>query len=356
MNEYDYNGFKYKEVLIRHEELTCDIIHDIPKPKSVYKFYSVNSFSVEALTLGYLYASHPYELNDNLDSSLFLIGNTKRVDYSYYKQLLGEPFADEKELIEFYENDDVDGYHSRGYIKIWWDMMSNLFGVISLTASDKNELMWPHYTQEKGFQIKFNSQNLESSLQEKEGEDRCHGLFPINYTDKLNPIDFSDFQNPAIPFFYATNIKSSKWNYEQEWRFLISKNQMGVPNSKAGLSTEKDYLGIEGNRRAFYDRNLVEEITLGNNFFTQKDFQIERVDEQVILIKPIESENHWNFKDYSELLDYIHTNLSDKLFHSSIKYELDEEGAPYLIRTKERMEIKKVDENQYEFKRTNEFY
>jgi hypothetical protein len=356
MNEYDYNGFKYKEVLIRQEELTCDIIHNIAKPESVYKFYGVSSFSVDALKLGYLYASHPYELNDTLDSSLFLIASKKRVDFSYYERLLDGKFTSKKELTDFYENDNVNGYHSHGYIKILWDMMSNLLGVISLTATDKNELMWPHYTQEKGFQIKFNTQNLEVSLREKEGEDRCHGLFPINYTEKLNPIDFSGFQNPAIPFFYATNIKSSKWDYEQEWRFLISKQQMGVPNSKVGLSTEKDHEGIEGNRRAFYDRDLVEEITLGHDFFTQKDFEIQRDVEQVIIIRPIESEKNWNFKNYTELLEYIHVNLSDKLFHSGRKYEFDKDGVPYLIRTKERMEIKKVGDNQYQLKRTNDFY
>jgi hypothetical protein len=356
MKEYEYNGFTYKEVPTEQNERTCDIIHDIAKPESIYKFYSVSNFSVEALKLGYLYASHPYELNDTLDSSIFLIGCKQRIDYSYYKQLLGQAYRDEKDLLEFYESENVEGYYSHGYIKFFWDLISNIFGVISLIATDKNELMWPHYTQEKGYQIKFNTGKLEASVSEKEGHDRCHGLFPINYTEKLNPIDFSDFPNPTIPFFYATNVKSSKWEYEQEWRFLISKQQMGVPNTKAGLSTEQDYVGIQGNRRAFYDRSLVEEITLGHAFFTQKDFEIQRDEEQIITIKPLESENHWNFKNYTELLDYIHTHLSDKLFHSGRKYEFDEDGMPYLTRTKERMEIKKVGENRYELKRTNEFY
>lgn len=31
--------------------------------------------------------------------------------------------------------------------------------------------------------------------------------FPINYTEKLVPIDLSKFSQHHIPFFYLTNIK-----------------------------------------------------------------------------------------------------------------------------------------------------
>ncbi|MCK0108684.1 DUF2971 domain-containing protein [Flavobacteriaceae bacterium S0825] len=353
---YNYNNFNYTEVPTKKGELTCEITHNIPKPDSIYKFYSVSKFSVDALLKGYLYASHPYELNDSLDSSVFLIGSKERIDYSYYKRFLGEVYKNEEDLLKFYEQDNVEGYYSHGYILAFWETISNIFGIISMTGIDNNELMWPHYTQEKGFQIKFNTEKLESSIKEKVDEDSCYGLFPINYTKRLNPIDFSDFPNPVIPFFYATNVKSNKWEYEQEWRFLISKHQMGIPRSKSGLSPEKDYEGIKGNRRAFYDRNLVEEITLGHDFFTGREFNIDRTVSEIIIVEPIESKSNWNFQNHIELLEYIHSNLSDRLYYSGRKYEFDSEGVPYLTRTKERMEIEKIDDKKYKLTRTNEFY
>ncbi len=353
--EYKYNGFTYKEIPVK-DGLTCEIIHDIPKPESIYKFYSISKFSVDALLKGYLYASHPYELNDSLDSSVFLIGSRRRLDFAYYQKFLGEVYKTEEELLEFYENDNVEGYYSHNYIFLFWEYMSSIFGIISLTGVDKNELMWPHYTQEKGFQLKFDTEKLESSIRKNIGTDGCYGLFPINYTDKLNPIDFSDFKNPTIPFFYGTNVKSKKWGYENEWRFIISKQQMGIPCSKSGLDPRPDINGIKESRHAVYDKELVEEITLGHDFFTGREFAIDRIDGKSFIVEPIDSKNNWNYQEYVDLLDYIHSDLSDKLFYSGRKYEFDNDGVPYLIRTKERLEIEKIDEKKYKLTRTNEFY
>ena len=352
---YKYNGFTYKEVTA-NDGLTCEIIHNILKPESIYKFYSISTFSVDALMKGYLYASHPYELNDSLDSSIFLIGARERLDFSFYEKFLGEAFETKEELLKFYEEENVAGYYSHGYISMFLETISNIFGVISLTGVDKNELMWPHYTQEKGFQIKFNTKKLELSMQKHAGDGNCHGLFPINYTDKLNPIDFSDFKNPTIPFYYATSIKSSKWHYEHEWRFLISKPQMGVPCSKSGLDPRKDYEGIKGNRYAFYDKDLVEEITLGHNFFTGREFAINKTNDSSFIVEPIDGKKNWNYKSHVDLLNYIESNLKDRLFYSGRKYEFDDNNVPYLTRTKERLEIEKVDVSKYKLTRTNEFY
>jgi hypothetical protein len=39
----------------------------VNKPTELYKFYRVNSYSIDAVTKGYFYASHPFELNDPFD-------------------------------------------------------------------------------------------------------------------------------------------------------------------------------------------------------------------------------------------------------------------------------------------------
>jgi hypothetical protein len=215
--------------------------------------------------------------------------------------------------------------------------------------------MWSHYTQEKGFQLTFNAKALELSLKKNIGKGECFGLFPINYTSHLNPIDISEFDSMHIPFFYATNVKSNKWEYEQEWRFLIGKPMMGVINSKIGLNLNPDFFTFPENRYTYYDNDVVEQITLGMNFFTTQDFKIERtLDGNQFTVSPRKSKKNLNYECHKKVLNYIYKNLKEKIYHSGTKYELDENGVHFLIRTKERLDIEKVGWDTFIFTRTKD--
>ena len=166
VEEHKFNGFSYR---MDDEKLGVEkfeVIHDKVKPENIYKFHGLSRHSVDALVNGYLYASHPIELNDTMDSSNFLLGSSKPLKFDVYKKFLGPIFNSEKELVSFYENDSKsnDGFFAKGYISQMWQVLTNIFGVISLTAQDQNNLMWPHYTQEKGFQIKFKTTEIEASV------------------------------------------------------------------------------------------------------------------------------------------------------------------------------------------------
>lgn len=355
--EFDYNEHKYTRETFEDGSDKLEISHKKDKPESLYKYYGISKYSVDALIKGYFYASHPFELNDSLDSSLFLLGSSKKLDFELYQKFFGNVFNSNDKLVEFYNNDNKDvGPFGQGYLFHMWPVISDKFGVISMTTEDKNDLMWPHYTQEKGIQIKFNTNALESSLKENMSNGECYGVYPMNYSDKLTPIDVSDFKTLHVPFLYMTNVKSKSWKYEDEWRFIISKEQMGVPFSKVGLDPRAD-TGIDATRRQiFYEKEIVEEVTLGHNFFTGSEFIIDRVSESGITVEPINSKNNGSFKSHVKLLDYISKNLNDKLFLSSKKFELDENGTQYLNRTKERFEIENIGGNKYLLTRTKEFY
>jgi hypothetical protein len=355
--EFEYNQHKYNRKSLSDKKDKLDISHISSKPESIYKFYAINEYSTDALEKGYIYTSHPFELNDCLDSSLFLLGSNRPLGFDVYERFLGDVFETKGELVEFYKNDNkIDGPYGQGYLSLMWPILTDKFGVISMTTQDKSNLMWPHYTQEKGFQIKFKTEALESSLIEKNPDAECYGLFPINYSKNLNPIDISDFQTLHVPFLYMTNVKSESWQYEDEWRFVISKERMGVPFSKAGLDPRPD-MGVDSTRRRIlYDKNIVEEITLGHNFFTGKEFELDRSLEIGFTIEPIAFEGNWNYGSHLKILAYIEKNLGDKLFLSSRKFESDDDGVPYLIRTKERFEIENIGGNKYLLIRTNEFY
>ena len=349
---FKYNNFIYQKTGDSEND-TVRIIHKKKYPDKVHKFYPINNFSVDALEKGYFYASHTFELNDYLDSSPFLWYVSKPLEFDFYERFLDKDVP-KAELIKFYEADICRESLCKGIISKYWEVLSNISGIISLTANENSLLMWPHYTQEKGFQLTFNASLLETSVNSKIGEGQCFGIFPMNYTEYLNPIDVSEYDSMHIPFFYATNVKSNKWEYEDEWRFLIGKHMMGVPYSKIGLNTEKDFIVSHKNRYTFYDNHLVEQITLGMNFFTTQDFNLEWLNEKQFKASPKKAKSNWHYENHKKLLIYIYDNLKDKLYHSGTKYELDENKIHYLIRTKERLNIEKVGWDTYVFTRTEE--
>ena len=352
MEKFEYNGFAYiKEY--DDDSTSIMIEHSKPKPKNIFKFYGISKYSIDALVEGYFYASHPFELNDILDSSYFLFHTSKPLNFEYYDKLLGILYKDKLELMNFYKKDVDNGCHS--YIYYLWQTLTNILGIISTTARENNILMWPHYTQEKGFRIKFNTTKLEKSISGKltKGEEYL-GLFPVNYSPSLHPIDLTLFKQMFIPLYYATTIKSDQWKYEDEWRFLIGKQQMGVPNSKSGFSTEKDYEVNKKNRYVFYDKNIVDEITLGRNFFNGADFEQKRLDAKTIQVKPRKIKANWEFDSQKKLLTHLANQLGDRLYVSGVKYELDSERKPFLIRTKERMLIEEHPNGYFRLTRTNE--
>jgi hypothetical protein len=347
-NSFEYNGFTYTKQN-NGESSGVDISHNIPYPEKVFKYYAISRFSVDAITKGYFFASHPFELNDYLDSSPFLLHCKEKPSLEKYNTLF-QGLITEKELNEYFDSDKI----GQKYIQLFWDLISNIFGIISLTSKEHSPLMWPHYTQEKGFQISFSSKELEKSIIDKIGTGECFGLYPINYSEQLQPVDLSAYKEYHIPFFYATNLKSKKWEYEDEWRFLIGKQHMGVPYNKLSFNTNQAHVTSPENRYTFYNKDLVEQITLGVNFFTTTDFEIEWLDEKNIVVKPKKGDDSWNYESYCKLLAYINDELSERLYYSGIKYETNEDITLKIIRTKERMMIKRIKWNTYQLTRTKE--
>ncbi len=353
--KYSYNDFLYVKNYEKGNNSPI-IEHNITKPEHIFKFYGMNKHSVDALIKGYLYASHPNELNDLLDSSRFLLFTSQKLEFELYNQFLGFAYEENKdELVKFYEEDSSNKNLCQGYISNHWDTATNLFGIISMTTKENNTLMWPHYTQEKGFQLKFKTEELEQSIESKINTNEEYlGLYPVNYTEKLSPIDISQYQTMFIPLFYVTNVKSDKWNYENEWRFLIGKQNMGVPYSKLGLVATEDYIVNKENRYVYYDNKIIESITLGVNFFNGREFEILWLDDKNIKVKPKNIKSNWEYKNQVLLLDFIVDKLIDKLFYSGVKYEKDSNGMHYIIRTKEKLKIEKQSDDSFLLTRTED--
>lgn len=91
-------------------------------------------------------------------------------------------------------------------------------GVLSLTESNNNELMWSHYANShNGFVVAFDCDN--AFFKPGKSDPRlCGELMNVQYTDEI-PVVFVEPGNIDIPkeIFFT---KTMKWSYEREWRMV----------------------------------------------------------------------------------------------------------------------------------------
>jgi hypothetical protein len=127
-NQYVYNNFLYQKEG-NSENDGVRINHNKPYPKKLHKFYPINSYSVDAIVKGYFYASHTFELNDYLDSSPFLWYVSKPLGFDFYERFFDKNISKD-ELIKFYEADTTRESLCKEYISKYWEVISNISGII----------------------------------------------------------------------------------------------------------------------------------------------------------------------------------------------------------------------------------
>lgn len=354
--KFNYNGFTYTDTNVSQGN-SLNVEYNKEKPENLFKFFGLNKNSVSSLTENYLYAPHFFELNDYLDGSILFLKSSKPIPFRYYKKFLGsfsgENKIEDEKIMRAYYKEDIKT-NSSGFLGLYWHSISNKLGVISTTSKENNILMWPHYTNERGFQLKFKTNTLEKSIESKM-PGQYIGLCPINYCDELVQLDLKEIDSIFIPMLYCSTVKSRLWEYENEWRFIVSNKDMGIPFSKSGLDPRSDIPQNNSSRRIYYDPNSIEGITFGTNFIIGEDFIIDRprtngvVDDKSI----VRVREGGNAQLIKELLDYCFEFLPDRIFLSSHNINsIGNKGK--IIRTKERVILKKVRADQYSLERTHD--
>lgn len=262
------------------------IENDIKVPNFLKKYFTISDNSVDAVIDNFLYAAHPYELNDPFDCYQHLIDDTK-VIRDYYDELVGK-LGFEKDLYD-QRLTLGENYTTLLYIAIFLGC-----GIISMTDSEnENPILWANYADKhKGFSVTYKREAIKA----------C-GPFPVNYVKNLEKkYDHQNFQ-ALLP--YWTTIKSEYWQNEQEWRFLhISNKLMYVP----GIHDDKTIKEIyKKNRRLYFEnRESITEVTLGKYFFDEK--------------RPLRNDqNEWEFDLTKE---EINRELKIKLLHHLAEYKI----------------------------------
>ena len=352
MEKYLYNDFCYQHDI---DKGLIGIDYPIKRPENLFKFYPLSHNSVTNLIENQFYAPHFFELNDILDGSTFLWYTSQLFSKERYKSQF-KNFPD-KIIEQIYKDDSNPERLGKAFIAHNWSNQTNRLGIISFTEQENNTLMWPHYSQEEGFQIKVNTEALHSYfLQCFEGV--YLGYYPMNYVNSLECLDLSKTESNIIPILYAVIVKSDVWKYEKEWRFFLSKENMGVPYTKCGLNPMKDIVLEKGNRIIKYKPELIEEICVGANFINQKKFKFKRelengkISSKTYFQISLESKNHVIIE---QLLDYICDHYSDKFYFPITSINTDLNQKKFLTRGKERIDIMRIKKGSYLIERTGEF-
>lgn len=260
VESYKYGDWNY--ILDKYNNHKVE--HPLPQPNSLYKYYSNTEFNRQAVVNTYLFCSHPYHLNDPMDFSSLLWDFSEMTEERY------NSFFEHHDLptIISFTDDKANNFN---YVKTkFWEIRTEKSGIISLSGSDLNTLMWAHYSTENGFVIEFNTQKLINRIIRNNKEVRNYVFMPIQYVKIIVTIDFfsKEFHSADIPYLYALNIKKNDWEYENEWRLVCYSKSFGIPFKFKIPETGK--VG-EIPREIYYDKDTVSSIVLGQHFLCGKN-------------------------------------------------------------------------------------
>jgi hypothetical protein len=174
-------------------------------PNSLYKYYPLTEYSLDALEKAYFYLNNPKDFNDPFDCNYNLITENQR---------------------------DLQDWE---YVPLLNDVVNK--GISCFSEDGINPLMWAHYANSyNGFVIKIKPRLKISSS-------------PHFISAKLLNVIYSNNPNSvpqSAPFAnqYQLIIKLNDWQYENEWRLIVDKNR-------------PDFSEFH------YDPDIIEEISFG---------------------------------------------------------------------------------------------
>ncbi len=178
-------------------------------PDKLFKYYSLSQNNLDALRNGYFFLSNPKVFNDPFDccSNLIIEKRTPAINGAYTPLI----------------NDIKDK------------------GITCFSKDGMNPLMWGHYSNSyKGFVLKFDSK-LNTTRTPEIKNDLLTGVI---YSSDPTPTTIKN----SFSEYYQLVVKLKHWEYENEWRLIIDKNDTRL-------------------EKLYFDKNSVEEINLGYQIF-----------------------------------------------------------------------------------------
>jgi len=199
-------------------------------------------------------------------------------------------------------------------------------GVFSLSSIYSNELLWVHYASETGYCLELNVKELKESLENK------HNvlLFPISYgvLKQINVNEYiektrvsknkttdSNIINANLPLFYTLAQKDKFWEYEKEWRFVLTDekfNSVSFPTEILSDAQKNDENTKMASGCVKIEKKVIEKILLAPLFFNNNRFNSEEyIDKNILLYK---AKNNENGQEIISFFEVLFQNYNDRIF------------------------------------------
>ncbi len=217
-------------------------------PITLFKYYSLNDYSVDAICNMYVYASHPAQLNDPFDCD----ENLAQIEDVQSSQSLWDEFYEQARAIYSDEKTFLD-YSSH----VFSTLMFRKWGVLSLASSSDNEILWARYAENNGICVEFDYTKFPF---------RFSGPFPIHYVKQILQAGSIQYSLQELVLIQS-NVKQLCWQNENEYRLLVHSPK-GFDLQAFGRDAEliNSIPGIH-NRRFYFPIIAMKSVTLGINFF-----------------------------------------------------------------------------------------
>ncbi len=195
-------------------------------PKTLFKYRSWgNSYHQKLLTERTIYFAKPSEFNDPFDGNIPIRWDLLTYEDCVKKNMeiinIRHKDKDQKAVYEYAKKvtDEKTLWHPDKLAKERPEQLekwNNIIGLISLSETPSNILMWSHYADNhKGFVVGFDTGKLSTEYD-------IDYIEAIIYQKSYPLID--GFDDTTTQFYKKFFHKSDLWSYEKEWR--LSKNHI----------------------------------------------------------------------------------------------------------------------------------
>lgn len=310
---------------------------DIEIPELTYKYYYFNSNSLNSIKNETIHFGHSFTMNDLMDGN-FLLWDFEDFLLDYMKERnLDMNFK------EFYHKNLIRTL-SRDFLKH--------VGYFCLRENFHNDLLWTHYTNERGFCVEYNTKELLENFKSLQMY-----FVPINY-DELKQINFKKNSlktiknnkvniEANIPLFYSLVNKEKFWSYEKEWRIIVRDEKFDSVSHPLEFNIEQilefEYDAIK-NRNLKINDNCINRIILSTYFFDNNRFDMSQENGNQIIYKFKNNDGKANLKEFITIL----MNRYNNKVYQVAKYL---ENGKVIRNIKYKIEFLRITENYCEIER-----
>ncbi|MDI9310253.1 MAG: DUF2971 domain-containing protein [Limnohabitans sp.] len=289
--------------------VTIDICKNVDFPEKLYKYYSLSDYSLKALKNSTIYFSHAHLLNDVMDGN-FSLWNMENF-IIHHQKITGESRENTIKSV-------------KKLVKELSNKVLECRGVLSLSDTYKNELLWIHYTNESGYCLEFETDNLKKCINQNREENDCL-IFPISY-DNLKQIDFFKYiayekkkdkieYEAILAILYCFAQKGKFWKYENEWRFLLRDRKFNPISFPTEIINDDEKL-IEDDRKSGgniqINKDAISKVILAPLFFNNSRFNKLEIIDTNIYIYNFKDNN--NGKSSKEFLEILKNSFNNKIY------------------------------------------